>query len=55
MLAKEYKLTCTKNEMQSIQIKGSADAYNFASKFFGDDIHIYESCFLILLNRANKL
>lgn len=55
MTAKEYKLTCTTNEMQSIQVTGPADAAVFATNFFEDDINIYESCFIILLNRANKI
>ena len=55
MLAKEYKLTCTKNEMQSVKMMGPADAVVFARNFFGDDIDIYESCFIILTNRANKI
>lgn len=55
MTAKEYKLTCTTNEMQSIQVTGPADAAVFAANFFEDDINIYESCFIILLNRANKI
>lgn len=55
MLAKEYKLSCTTNEMQSVKVMGPADAVVFARNFFGDDISIYESCFLILLNRANQI
>ena len=55
MTAKEYKLTCTTNEMQSIHVTGPADAVVFAANFFEDDINIYESCFIILLNRANKI
>lgn len=55
MNAKEYKLTCTKNEMQSVKVMGPADAVVFARNFFGDDIDIYESCFIILTNRANKI
>ena len=55
MTAKEYKLTCTTNEMQSIQVTGPADAAVFAANFFEDDINIYESCFIILVNRANKI
>ena len=55
MTAKEYKLTCTTNEMQSIQVTNPADAAVFAANFFEDDINIYESCFIILLNRANKI
>lgn len=55
MLAKEYKLSCTTNEMQSVKVMGPADAVVFARNFFGDDIDIYESCFIILTNRANKI
>jgi len=55
MLAKEYKLTCTKNEMQSVKVMEPADAVVFARNFFGDDINIYESCFIILTNRANNI
>ena len=55
MTAKEYKLTCTTNEMQSIQVTGPADAAVFAANFFEDDINIYESCFIILLNSANRI
>lgn len=54
MTAKEYKLTRTTNEMQSIKVTGPADAAVFAANFFEDDINIYESCFIILLNGANK-
>ena len=55
MTAKEYKLTCTTNEMQSVKVTGPADAAVFAANFFEDDINIYESCFIILLNKANRI
>lgn len=55
MLAKEYKLSCTTNEMQSVKVMGPADAVVFARNFFLDDIDIYESCFIILTNRANRI
>lgn len=55
MKAKEYKLTCTRNEMQSIKVMGPGDAYDFARNFFSDDIDIYESCFIILTDRANRI
>ena len=55
MKAKEYRLTCTRNEMQSIKVMGPRDAYDFARNFFSDDIDIYESCFIILTNRANRI
>ena len=55
MTAKEYKLTCTTNEMQSVKVTGPADAAVFAANFFEDDINIYESCFVILLNKSNRI
>lgn len=55
MKAKEYKLSCTRNEMQSIKVMGPGDAYDFARNFFSDDIDIYESCFIILTDRANRI
>ena len=55
MKAKEYRLTCTRNEMQSIKVMGPGDAYDFARNFFSDDIDIYESCFIILTDRANRI
>lgn len=55
MKAKEYRLNCTRNEMQSIKVMGPRDAYDFARNFFSDDIDIYESCFIILTDRANRI
>lgn len=55
MKAKEYRLTCTKNEMQSVNIKQSSDAVAFARNFYQDDINIYESVFVMLLNRKNDI
>lgn len=55
MLAKEYRLTCTKNELQSVIIKGASDVNDFARKFYQDDILIFESSFIIMLNRRNEI
>ena len=55
MKAKEFRLTCTRNEMQSIKVMTPRNAYDFARNFFSDDIDIYESCFIILTNRANQI
>jgi DNA repair protein RadC len=40
-------------EIEAIKITSSQDAYNVISKFWQDDIEIYESFFVLLLNRAN--
>ena len=55
MKAKEYRLTCSRNEMQSIKVMRPRDAYDFARNFFSDDIDIYESCFIILTDKANQI
>lgn len=53
---KQYKITSVKGEenFPQVQIKSSADAYEVIKQFWHDDIEIYESFFILLLNRANK-
>ena len=58
---KEYKSTTKKFEIKSnetefpkVKISSSKDAADFIRKFYSDDIEIYESFFLLLLNRANN-
>lgn len=41
--------------LEQIQISSSEDANRFARNFYDDDLEIYESCFIICLNRANKV
>lgn len=55
--AKKYEITVvgTDSDMESVQIRGSKDAEQFARKFYHEDIVIYESVFIMLLNRANKV
>lgn len=56
-MASEYKLSCkrTGEVVESSTIRTSADAVEVARNFYFDDINIYESFFIILLNRANKV
>lgn len=42
------------NSFEAIKIKSSNDAARFARQFYGDDLEIFESFFLILLNRQHK-
>ncbi len=53
---KQYKITSVKEgeKFPQAQITSSADAYNVIRQFWHDDIEIYESFFILLLNRANK-
>jgi DNA repair protein RadC len=50
-----YKLIkdMTFEPIEKITIKSSKDAADYARNFYSDDIAIYESVFIILLNRAN--
>lgn len=52
--AREFKLTATINEMPVAKITSSIDAINYVRKFYNDDIAIYESAFILLIDRANN-
>lgn len=58
---KEYKsnidkisLTKTKGNFKRVKIKSSSNVSEYARNFYHEDIEIYESVFLILLNRQNN-
>ena len=44
----------TNNSFEAIKVKSSGDTARFARQFYGDDLEIFESFFLILLNRQHK-
>ena len=50
----EYSLKYTKSEIQKTKITTSESASNVIKKFYFDDINIYESFFILLLDRANN-
>jgi DNA repair protein RadC len=50
----EFKLKVEKTYFKKVKITQSSDAYNVIKQFYNDDIEIYESFFLLLLNRANN-
>ena len=50
----EYSLKYTKSEIQKTKITTSESASNIIRQFYFDDINIYESFFILLLNRANN-
>ena len=56
-MASKYKLSCkrTGEVVSASTIRTSADAVEVARNFYFDDINIYESFFIMLLNRANKV
>jgi DNA repair protein RadC len=50
---KLYELKKNQTNFPSVKITSSTDASNFIKQFYSDDIEIFESCFLLLLNNAN--
>lgn len=50
----EIKLRKIKTDFPKIKIKTSGEAVQFIRRFYEDDIDIYESSFVLLLNRANN-
>lgn len=53
--AVEYSITAKKQDFEMVKILSSIDSYGFARKFYHEDILIYESAFIILLNQANNV
>lgn len=50
----EIQLKRIKTEFPKVKISRSQDANEYARKFYHEDLTIYESMFLILLNAANN-
>ena len=50
----EYSLKYTKSEIQKTKVTTSESASNVIRKFYFDDINIYESFFILLLNSQNN-
>lgn len=53
--ATEFKISATGNYVPSQKITCSKDSVEFAKQFYNDDIAIYESAFIILINRAHNV
>jgi len=51
--AKEYSLKVTKSDFKTAKIMSSEDSYNYIKQFYFDDLEIYESFYLCLLNNQN--
>ena len=54
MNTKLFELKKIQTEFPNVKITSSKDGYDFIKQFYGDDIEIFESFFILLLNRANK-
>lgn len=51
----EYKLTANKCEFEQKKIISSNEAYDYAKQLYLDDLLIYESSFIMLVNRTSKV
>jgi DNA repair protein RadC len=49
-----YELRKLQSEFPKKKILRSLDAYEFISQFYQDDIDIFESSFILMLNQANN-
>lgn len=56
MKSYKYDFKCKKTtSFKSVKIKSSDDAYKYALQFWKSDINMYESCFIMLLDRARNV
>ena len=55
--AKEYYLSVRENteKFHKAKISQSKDAYEYIKQFYYDDIHIYESFFVLFCNRSHNV
>ena len=49
-----YSIKKNQSEFPRQKISSSKDAEQFIRQFYGDDLEVYESFFLLLLNQANE-
>lgn len=49
-----YELKKLQSDFPCKQLLSSKDSYDFIKQFYNDDIEIFESSFILLLNAANK-
>ena len=50
----EYGIKKMDSDVKKVKIRSSADIYKYVMQFYGDDIDVYESFFMVTLNRANN-
>lgn len=53
--AVEYSLRAEKQEFPIVKVRSAEDAANFARQFYHEDINIYESSFILLMNQASNV
>ena len=52
---KRFELKTSQTNLEQVKISNSENAADFIRQFYSDDIEIYESFFILLMNRANKV
>lgn len=50
----KFSIVKEKTDFKKIKITSSQDSYNYMKAFYVNSIEVYESFFIILLNRANN-
>ena len=50
----EYGIKKITSDIKKVKIRSSAEIYEYVMQFYGDDIDVYESFFMVTLNRANN-
>ena len=50
----EYKITGERREFDRVKITNSREAYDYALNFWRGDIGVYESTFVLLVDRSNS-
>lgn len=51
---KKFELKTLQTDLPAKQITSTKEAVEFVSKFYGDDINIFESLFILMLNSKNE-
>lgn len=49
-----FSIKKNQTEFQNVKIGSSKDAYEVVSQYYGDDLEVFESMFLLLLDRKNS-
>lgn len=52
---KKYEIKANQTDLKQAKISTSKDGYEYILQFYSDDLEVYESSFILLLNRANKV
>jgi DNA repair protein RadC len=52
---KRFELKTSQTDLEQVKISNSENAADFIRQFYSDDIEIYESFFILLMNRGNKV